>query len=176
MTISTARGEASASESSPVSALESPRMAKLDWQKARERELTRETANATPAGPVTVRRRGAQQEAFAAFVERHDLRCFKCGAPKADWAKTGISKRGPWAICAPCVVGRGEAPRLDGEGRESTGNQTPAPVPADTTGRRRRPSVTRNKLASAGRLAATEARTTDGKGPIVYTDGACSRN
>jgi hypothetical protein len=48
----------------------------------------------------------ARQTALAAFVEEHGIRCFKCGAEKAEWAKTGISsKRGAWAICVRCVTG-----------------------------------------------------------------------
>jgi hypothetical protein len=40
---------------------------------------------------------------LAAFVQQHDLACFARGATEAEWAKTGISTRGPWAICAQCV-------------------------------------------------------------------------
>jgi hypothetical protein len=42
-----------------------------------------------------------------AFVLKHDIGCFKCKKKKARWAKTGISKRGPWAICGNCVSREG---------------------------------------------------------------------
>lgn len=40
------------------------------------------------------------------FVEKHGLSCFKCGDSHdlTRWAKTGVSGRGPWAICAACVT------------------------------------------------------------------------
>jgi hypothetical protein len=39
--------------------------------------------------------------ALATFVKEHDLHCFRCGAEKAEWAKTGVSKRGAWAVFLP---------------------------------------------------------------------------
>jgi hypothetical protein len=32
---------------------------------------------------------------MAEFVARHDLACFKCGTREGEWAKTGVSGRGP---------------------------------------------------------------------------------
>jgi hypothetical protein len=53
--------------------------------------------------PSTARHAGIRQQALADFVQQHDLTCFRCEAEKAEWAKTGISKRGPRAICVPCA-------------------------------------------------------------------------
>jgi hypothetical protein len=82
-------------------------MSRLDWEKARDRDRGRATKQAPP-GAGAAKRRAARQDALAAFVEKHEIGCFKCGAAKAEWAKTGISKRGPWAICARCVSEFGE--------------------------------------------------------------------
>lgn len=78
-------------------------MARLDFEKAKRRA-------AVPREPRdTAQGRGARQAALAAFVAEHGLSCFKCGAESAEWAKTGISERGPWAICVPCVSSGSEA-------------------------------------------------------------------
>lgn len=45
----------------------------------------------------------AFQAKLAAFVTEHNIGCFDCGTTKAEWAKTGLSKRGPWAVCLSCV-------------------------------------------------------------------------
>jgi hypothetical protein len=75
------------------------------WEKARDRDRAHEAKQAAPADPAATRQRSARQDALAAFVEQHELSCFKCGADKAEWAKTGISKkRGAWAIYAHCVA------------------------------------------------------------------------
>ena len=76
-------------------------VAKLDWQKARQREAARDVGAAGKPRPETNAKR---QAALAEFVRRHGLRCFKCGGEKAEWAKTGVSKRGAWAICTECVT------------------------------------------------------------------------
>lgn len=46
-----------------------------------------------------------RQDAVAEYVAKHELACFKCGTREGEWAKTGRSGRGPWAICADCVRG-----------------------------------------------------------------------
>lgn len=71
-------------------------MTKLDWQKARER---RSNGRAKRHKTDTALR----QQALTTFVAKHSLACFKCGTQTAEWAKTGISKHSPWAICTPCV-------------------------------------------------------------------------
>jgi hypothetical protein len=84
-------------------------VARLDWQKAQERDRKREAkqAAAQMPGRAGARRQAARQAALTAFVQKHDIACFKCGAKTAEWAKTGIHpKRGPWAICVPCVSRR----------------------------------------------------------------------
>lgn len=75
-------------------------MTKLDWENAKRRDKTRDAA----AGKRRRRksqhvRKGAMYE----FAKKHGLNCFRCGAEQVEWAKTGISKRGPWAICVACV-------------------------------------------------------------------------
>jgi hypothetical protein len=70
---------------------------KLDWSKAKPK----------PEPEPRDNRRAAmlRQTAMAEYVARHDLACFKCGTREGEWAKTGVSGRGPWAICANCVRG-----------------------------------------------------------------------
>jgi hypothetical protein len=77
-------------------------MPKLDWEKAREKDQAREATSGREGDrPSTARRAGIRQQALADFVNEHGLTCFRCGAEKAEWAKTGISERGSWAICVP---------------------------------------------------------------------------
>jgi len=52
-----------------------------------------------------------RQKALADFVHSHEIGCFRCDAREAEWAKTGISTRGPWALCVPCA----RSPRTPGE-------------------------------------------------------------
>jgi hypothetical protein len=74
-------------------------LARLEWEKANRRERRRRQS-----GDQRAQKKGTvRQQVIADFVESHGIGCFKCGAPKAEWAKSGISKRGPWAICVPCV-------------------------------------------------------------------------
>ena len=73
------------------------RVTKLDWSKAKPKSAPE---------PRDKRRESAlRQTAIAAFVSKHELACFKCGSREGEWAKTGRSRRGPWAICAKCVRG-----------------------------------------------------------------------
>lgn len=78
-------------------------MTRLDWEKAKERERAGEAKASSRPGPSSAKRRATAEMARTAFVEKHGISCFKCGATKAEWAKTGISKRGAWAICVDCV-------------------------------------------------------------------------
>lgn len=78
-------------------------MSRLNWDKARERDRVRKTKQPAASGQAGVRGRAARQAALAEFVAKHEIACFKCGAEKAEWAKTGISRRGPWAICVQCA-------------------------------------------------------------------------
>jgi hypothetical protein len=68
---------------------------KLDWEKAKPK----------PAPKPRDDRRAMmlRQTAMAKYVAEHDLACFKCGAREAEWAKTGRSRRGPWAVVVNCV-------------------------------------------------------------------------
>jgi hypothetical protein len=70
---------------------------KLDWSKAKAKPEPKPRDNRRAA---TLR-----QTAMADFVASHDLACFKCGTREGEWAKTGVSGGGPWAICANCVRG-----------------------------------------------------------------------
>jgi hypothetical protein len=78
-------------------------MARMDWEKRRAAEQGLESARAEAASKPIGARSRSRHTALLAFVEKHGLACFKCGATKAEWAKTGISDRGPWAICTTCV-------------------------------------------------------------------------
>jgi hypothetical protein len=69
----------------------------MDWEKANRRE------RAQPAKPDTRKQQMQRQTALADFVAKHDVSCFKCGRSDGPWAKTGVSRRGPWAICVECV-------------------------------------------------------------------------
>jgi hypothetical protein len=74
----------------------------LNWERANRNEARQRDLRNAPK-----RFTGAdRQAALADFVAKNSLRCFKCKAARAEWASTGISKRGPWAICAPCVQSR----------------------------------------------------------------------
>jgi hypothetical protein len=73
-------------------------MTKMNWSKAKPRPRPE------PSDYRSARiGRTPRQKALDAYVARHDLSCFKCGTKKAEWAKTGRNKRGPWAICLNCL-------------------------------------------------------------------------
>jgi len=44
-----------------------------------------------------------RQTAMADFVARHELACFKVRVARSRVAKTGVSRRGPWALCVGCA-------------------------------------------------------------------------
>jgi hypothetical protein len=71
---------------------------KLDWEKAKPKPAP-EPRRESPKSAAL------RQTAMANYVSQHGLTCFKCGTPKAEWAKTGRGKHGPWAICVNCVRG-----------------------------------------------------------------------
>jgi hypothetical protein len=79
---------------------------RLDWGKARRYEL----ATSHPIGKRERKKRAQErrQWVFSEFVKRHEIGCIKCGRSRdVEWAKTGTSIRGPWAICVPCVKKKG---------------------------------------------------------------------
>lgn len=46
----------------------------------------------------------SRQQGLRNFVKVNDLACFRCGDRTPDeWAKAGVNKYGPWAICTSCV-------------------------------------------------------------------------
>jgi hypothetical protein len=69
----------------------------MDWEKERRRSLKPQRRRDTRKQQMQ------RQTAMADFVAKHDLSCFKCSRSKGPWAKTGVSDRGPWAICVECV-------------------------------------------------------------------------
>jgi hypothetical protein len=83
-------------------------MTKLNWEKAKKRRR--------PGGRqrASTQTRALRERALSAFVAKHELQCFKCGSEKTEWAKTGSSKHGPWAICTKCVVTSGASSRTAG--------------------------------------------------------------
>ena len=44
-----------------------------------------------------------RQSAIVEYVAKHELACSKGGTREGEWAKTGRTRRGPWAICVDCV-------------------------------------------------------------------------
>jgi hypothetical protein len=82
-------------------------MPPLQWEKARRRDRQRIEKLRVSAKKAKARQRQSdslRQRAIQDFVEKHAIECFGCGAVEARWAKNGISKRGPWVICVPCVA------------------------------------------------------------------------
>ena len=76
---------------------------RLEWEKAARRDRHR-TAQARHAGNQKAKDLAAKRQmVIADFAAKHNVRCFKCNADRAEWAKSGTSKRGPWIICVPCV-------------------------------------------------------------------------
>lgn len=74
----------------------------LNWEKASKQD--RFGRSPTHKG---MRRQYALQQERSEFVREHGIQCFVCGAgPGAEWASTGTSRRGPWAICLPCAKKR----------------------------------------------------------------------
>lgn len=86
---------------------------KLDWVRAKQRADLKKYPSAAKVenGKKHAHRR---QQAMQTFARERQLACFVCAAtgPIVEWGKTGISKRGPWAICAGCVRSKRQAARL----------------------------------------------------------------
>ncbi len=72
----------------------------FDWEKAKRREKHRA---GPPGNHRSKKRQQIRADALIDFAVEHHLRCFACNANSAEWAKSGINKRGPWIICVPCV-------------------------------------------------------------------------
>ena len=84
-------------------------MARLEWEKARRRDRQRVGKLRSSSNKAKARQRqndSLRQSALQAFVDKHRIECFKCGATAGRWAKNGINKVGPWVICVPCVARR----------------------------------------------------------------------
>jgi hypothetical protein len=78
-------------------------MAKLEWEKANRQDKV--GGRRRPKGKAKSRR--SRKVALNKFVAKHHPMCFKCGTAAGQWAKTGVSKKGPWVICVPCIQKRG---------------------------------------------------------------------
>lgn len=63
-----------------------------------EKEMQRILAKA-----ARLERAEQRQKEMAAFVQTHQLKCFKCGSGLIDWASTGTTNGHNWAICLICV-------------------------------------------------------------------------
>jgi hypothetical protein len=85
---------------------------RLDWEKANRRDRQRITKLRDWKPPRE--RDEDRQRALEAFALKHDIGCFACGGKGNEgkrWAKSDVSKRGPWIICVPCVArGRAKKP------------------------------------------------------------------
>ncbi len=69
----------------------------MNWSKAKTRPRNR-AAQRTGGNPKI------RQAAMTKYALDLGLACFVCkDTQPTEWAKTGISKRGPWAICLDCV-------------------------------------------------------------------------
>ncbi|MFL5972668.1 MAG: hypothetical protein ACJ750_09810 [Gaiellaceae bacterium] len=82
---------------------------RFEWEKAKRRDRQRIAGLRESSRKAKGKQRlenSVRQQMLLAFVEKHSLECFACGTVAARWAKTGINKRGPWAICVPCVARR----------------------------------------------------------------------
>jgi hypothetical protein len=79
-----------------------PRQFKWAKAKRRSRASWRDLRDRRPQGQKANVDRAV---ALADFAAKHELACFTCGSRSNEWAKTGWSKRRPWAICVPCVRG-----------------------------------------------------------------------
>jgi hypothetical protein len=79
--------------------------------KAEQDEARRIFKTYGPEGQKREARKRERQVRMEAFVAKHAIGCFKCGYSHGPWAKTGISWRGPWALCLSCVKKNGGGPR-----------------------------------------------------------------
>jgi hypothetical protein len=80
---------------------------RLNWDQARRRDRQRIEKLRVSSKEAKAKRRqkdSERQDTIQAFVDEHSLQCFGCGTVAARWATFGRSKRGPWAICVPCVA------------------------------------------------------------------------
>jgi hypothetical protein len=79
----------------------------FNWEKAKRSDRQRITKLRASSKKAKARQRQSdslRQLALQAFVDKHSIECFACGATAGRWAKNGINKRGAWIICVPCVA------------------------------------------------------------------------
>lgn len=75
-------------------------MTKLDWEKAKRRDLAPKKRRYPRRYPT---KGPCRALVLNSFVKKHHLVCFVCDTDPGVWGKTGISARGPWAICLACA-------------------------------------------------------------------------
>lgn len=66
-------------------------MTKLNWEKTNRQENLR------------FGKEERKRKILSDFAIKHNLQCFVCGTNENSWAKTGISRKGPWGICVACI-------------------------------------------------------------------------
>ena len=74
-------------------------MTKLDHQGLSRREAKRQARFERNWAEGSASR----SKALRIHAKKEGLRCFRCHASDFEVAKIGVSKRGKWAICVPCV-------------------------------------------------------------------------
>jgi hypothetical protein len=65
----------------------------------RHRDIATHGAGVIPL----VEAKTALQQRRQDFVQKHGLKCFKCGSGFNDWARCGKTNGRAWAICVPCI-------------------------------------------------------------------------
>ena len=84
---------------------------RLNWERAAARDRQRLSGLRESSKKAKERAKRADdlaQQTRREFVEKHGVECFGPGPHSHRIAKTGWSKRGPWAICASCVARHSE--------------------------------------------------------------------
>jgi hypothetical protein len=79
---------------------------KMTWERAAHRDRLRAHDSERREEAASVRAAAAlrrRRQAAIRFAKERDLACFKCGRDDVMFAKSGVSSRGPWAICTGCV-------------------------------------------------------------------------
>jgi hypothetical protein len=70
---------------------------KINWDKDRRKHMKTEPSRGQSKD-------SQRQQQLRRFVKEHDLACFACGTHSPiEWAKTGTTQVGPWAVCVACV-------------------------------------------------------------------------
>lgn len=82
------------------------------WERAAKRDKLKRYPKTEARDELRKRRAHKRQQTIQTFVRKHTLTCFVCGeGGPIEWAKSGVSKRGPWALCARCAANKRQAAR-----------------------------------------------------------------